>query len=99
MFIIFGTIIILLIIFFWHTIYLTISSLTSNANNYIYTGNLWFVSLLIINLILITFILAFYYYKSNLQGKQGPSGNKGFTGLDGSGCVFSSGCNTTTKGF
>jgi hypothetical protein len=96
MFIIFGTVVILLIAYFWQTIYMIISSFASGANNAISTGNIWFVGLLIINVVLLVFVFSFYYYKSNIAGKQGPIGNRGFEGPEGSGCAFDDGCK---KGF
>ena len=96
MYIVFGTIIVILIAYFWQTIYYIINSFTSSANNAISTGNIWFVGLLILNIVLIAFIYGFYYYKSTSIGPQGQPGNRGFPGKEGSGCTFQDGCK---KGF
>ena len=88
MYIIFGTVIVLVIILFGSSIFSMIKSYTSTPNPSLKIGNIWFISLLIINLTIITFIYTFYYYKSTEIGKMGGPGNKGNTGLPGNDCVF-----------
>ena len=88
MYIVFGTFIILIIYLFGSTIVKIFKSYATQSNIGSQIGNLWFSGLLIINITLIIFIYAFYYYKSNAIGKDGPSGDKGFTGKDGEGCLI-----------
>lgn len=88
MYIIFACIIILILFLFGNTILYMVKTFTSHANPKFQIGNLWFIGLLIINITLIIFIYSFYYYKSNTIGKDGPSGDKGFTGKDGEGCII-----------
>jgi len=88
MYIVFGTVIVLVIVLFGSSIFSMIKSYTSNPNPSFKIGNMWFIGLLIINLILIIFIYTFYYNKSTEVGKMGATGNKGNTGLPGNDCVF-----------
>ena len=92
MYIVFGAIILLLIAYFWQTLYQIVNSLINNSNNLFLTGNIWFVALLIMNVVLITFIIGFYYYKSTLPGPEGPTGDKGFQGRPGKACEIKDGC-------
>lgn len=90
MFLIATVIIILLIVFFWNTIYTMLKYLaTGKSTNAI----IWFVSLLILNIIILVFILVFYYYKSNTPGKDGMAGDTGFPGYDGDGGIINMTCN------
>ena len=49
--------------------------------------NPWFLSLLFINLIVLTFQVWFYYSKVNSNGQQGSPGIVGFPGYEGSPCT------------
>jgi len=92
MYLIFGTIIVLTIVFFFDTIFSIIKSnvkaTTNSTSSKTEIGNMWFVSLIIINLVLIIFTCAFYYYKSQTNGEVGPPGDKGNKGYEGDYCVI-----------
>ena len=91
MYLIFGTIIVLIIIMFGSSIVSMIKSTASNAKNMNPSnkiGNIWFASLLIVNIFVIIFIYTFYYYKSNAVGTLGPTGNKGYAGIGGEPCYI-----------
>jgi hypothetical protein len=86
MYIIFGTIIILVLFLFGSTLYNMLTNYTSQSSSK--TGNIWFSSLLIVNITLIIFIYSFYYYKSTIVGKDGISGERGFSGKFGENCII-----------
>lgn len=88
MYIFYITLIVLIFVFLWQTIYTVISAYYSNASKSqkSIVGNLWFICLLIINLSLVIFIYLFYYYTSIEPGEDGLDGNRGFKGLDGEPC-------------
>lgn len=90
MYVFYVTVIVLIFIFFWQTIYTVISSYYSNAtkSQKSIVGNLWFICLLIINLSLVIFIYVFYYYTSIKTGEAGLNGDKGYKGLDGEPCFM-----------
>lgn len=81
MYIIFGALILILVFFFWDSI---ISMLNIMKKGNIESGYTWFFSLLIINIVILSFIIGFYYYKNKLEGKIGKTGEKGFPGEIGS---------------
>jgi hypothetical protein len=56
----------------------------SNLEN----GYVWFFSLLIINIIIISIIYGYYYYLTNQTGMQGIPGPTGFPGQPGEQCMF-----------
>ena len=93
MYLIFSTVLIIVIFFFGNTIISLIKSYSTNTNSNIKFCSFWFISLLIINIILIVFIYAFYYYKIDTIGQKGLTGNKGFAGLDGEECIITDSCN------
>jgi len=82
MFIILTVILILTVIYFWNNI-LTLLKILKTGNLDSTTGYIWFFTLLIINIIIITFIYGFYYYKTNQTGKDGSNGINGFPGEQG----------------
>jgi hypothetical protein len=88
MYLLFATVIVLMIVLFGSTIFSMIKTYTINSNPKFILGNLWFIGLLIINVLIIIFLYSFYYYKSNVVGKDGPSGDKGFNGYDGNECII-----------
>jgi len=92
-YIIYSTIIILLIVFFADTIFTLIKNYTSSdINKNFKIGNIWFISLLIINITIISFICIFYYYKSTNSGKIGNTGDIGYNGIQGDQCVIPLNC-------
>jgi hypothetical protein len=80
MYILIGTVFGLIIFLFGSTI---VKLFILYAPNDYQKGNIWFMSLLIINIIVIVFIYIYNYYISNkigLKGNDGPSGNIGSSG-------------------
>ena len=89
MYIIVIAVFIILILLFWDAIKIMIKTMsTGNLDN----GYLWFFCLLSINVIIISFIIGFYYYKLNIIGEQGENGNKGYTGIEGDLCSINTPC-------
>ena len=74
-----------LIIMFWETI-ITLVKTMSNSN--LQNGYLWFFSLLIVNVIIISIILGYYYYLTIQKGPEGIPGPTGFPGQPGEQCYF-----------
>lgn len=58
----------------------TVNTLT-NSSAYSAYGFTWFISLFLINIIILIFIIGFYYYKKHYS--LGPSGPRGFSGQQG----------------
>ena len=80
MYIVITCIFLILAFFFWDTIKIMLATMTSsNLEN----GYLWFFCLVGINIIVVSFIYGFYYYKINQEGKRGPDGKIGFSGIQG----------------
>jgi hypothetical protein len=87
MYIIVISVFLVIIILFWETIMTLVKTMThSNLQN----GYLWFFSLLIINVIIISIILGYYYYLTNQTGDIGIPGITGFPGQSGEKCLFTS---------
>lgn len=84
-YIIIATLFIIIATFFSSTIFTVISI---GVNNNFSIGTKWFLGLLIINITLIIFTYTFYYYKLNYEGIKGLTGQKGFDGQSGDGCVI-----------
>jgi hypothetical protein len=94
MLIIIVAIFLVIIILFWETIMTLVKTM---SNSSLQNGYLWFFSLFIINLILISIILGYYYYLSITPGMLGIPGNTGFAGKPGDQCYFTNpngGCAT-----
>jgi hypothetical protein len=89
MYIIIIAIILILGLLFWDTIKIMLTIITTNSLD---NGYLWFFSLLGINTIIIIFIIWFYHYKLNEQGKIGIDGSSGNTGLPGDICNIDTPC-------
>lgn len=84
MFLLLSVIIILIIVFFGHTLVNLLSSInTVGQSSKLNSGYLWFISLLILNVTILAFIIGFYYYKINTPGKSGISGEFGIPGESG----------------
>jgi heme/copper-type cytochrome/quinol oxidase subunit 2 len=88
MYIVFGSIIFIIIVLFGSSIFSMVKTYTSNPNPSFKIGNLWFITLLIINITVIVFIYTFYYYKSIEVGKLGSDGDRGFKGKEGEPCFI-----------
>lgn len=85
MYVIIIAVFIVVIILFWETI-MTLVKTMSNAS--LQNGYLWFFSLLIINVILISIIIGYYYHLTTNPGKEGIQGKTGFPGQPGEQCYF-----------
>jgi len=85
MYVLIGTVLGLIIFLFGSTI---VKLFTSYSTNDYQKGNIWFMSLLIINIILIIFLYMYNYYISNQVGKKGNDGPPGNIGSDGGGCCI-----------
>ena len=88
MYIILGTVIVIVIVIFWKSVYSLFSSHSIGIIPTTQTGIIWFIALLIINITFVIFIYVFYYYKSSSIGKAGNQGEKGVPGLSGDGCII-----------
>uniref|UniRef100_A0A6C0F0Q1 Uncharacterized protein n=1 Tax=viral metagenome TaxID=1070528 RepID=A0A6C0F0Q1_9ZZZZ len=87
MFIIFFTLAAIIIIYFFDSIIFLFNKYKTGSNSSS-IGNIWFVSLLVINILIISFIYGFYNHVSNNTGIQGLPGTAGFPGKEGDGCVI-----------
>ena len=85
MYILIATILGLTIFLFGSTIVKLFTSYTTNDYQ---KGNIWFMSLLIINIIVIIFLYMYNYYISNQIGKKGNDGPSGNKGIEGTPCYF-----------
>ena len=85
MYIIIVTIFILVFILFGSTLIKLFTSYSSNTSQ---KGNVWFISLLIINIFIILFLYGYNYYISNLPGKKGGDGSIGNSGSNGLNCIM-----------
>jgi hypothetical protein len=83
------SIFLIIVVYFFSTIFTVISSITSNFNSKSSAGGIWFIALLIINVTLITFTCAFYYYTLDSEGIKGTAGHKGINGQQGDECSIS----------
>ena len=94
MYIFYITLFLCVIVLFWETIFTLIKAYKSNALNSknLYIGNIWFISLLLINIAIIFFIYLFYKYKISSIGRLGIDGPRGFPGEDGDECMIKSQC-------
>ena len=88
MYLILGTVLVVIVILFWNIIYTVITKYTSGLSSSGQIGNIWFVGLLIINIAVIIFIYGFYSYKINAKGLAGKVGEPGFVGYNGDECVI-----------
>lgn len=62
----------------------TIKNLKRNLSA---TGITWFISILLVNILILIFIIAFYYHKKrNSSGPSGPRGLPGEEGEQGNNC-------------
>jgi hypothetical protein len=85
MYILITTIIVLISYLFGSTIF---KIFTSYSSNDLQTGNIWFVSLLIINITVIIFLYLYTNYIPNQIGLKGNPGYAGYKGKDGNDCII-----------
>lgn len=88
MYLVFATVIVLIIYMFGSNIVKLIISNVENSSSTTKMGNIWFAVLLIVNISIIIFIFTFYYSKINDAGILGASGYKGKAGIDGEPCMI-----------
>jgi len=86
MYILFGAILFVIIILFGSTL---LKLITSNTPMNYQSGTIWFVSLLLINIIIVSFLFYYTNYKANLPGDKGIPGPIGIKGGKGGDCKFS----------
>jgi hypothetical protein len=96
MYIFYITLLVCVFVLFWQSVYTIIKAYTSNSLNSknMYIGNIWFFSLVIVNLTIILFIYLFYRHKISNEGRVGIDGPPGLAGEDGELCMFKSQCNS-----
>ena len=85
MYVIVIAVFLVVIILFWETIMGLVKTM-SNSN--LQNGYLWFFSLLLINVILISVILGYYYFLTTQTGAVGIPGAPGYPGQSGDECYF-----------
>jgi heme/copper-type cytochrome/quinol oxidase subunit 2 len=85
MYVIIITIFVLIFILFGNTLIKLYTSYSSNTSQ---KGNVWFASLLIINIIIILFLYLYNYYITNREGKEGNIGSPGTVGSNGLNCIM-----------
>lgn len=85
------TALIIIILYYYGNIIIEIVKFNSKSSNKFYViGNSWFYGLLFVNIIILGFITAYYYYVMQKSvGKIGLSGYPGMKGVDGEPCEFS----------
>lgn len=96
MYIFYITLLVCVFVLFWQSVYTIIKAYTSNSLNSknMYIGNIWFFSLVVVNLTIILFIYLFYKHKTSTIGRLGIDGPQGLAGEDGDLCMFKSQCNS-----
>ena len=89
------TLLVCLVVLFWQSLYIIIKAYASNSltSKNMYIGNIWFISLLIINIAIIIFIYLFYKHKISNIGLVGIDGPRGLPGEDGDVCMIKAQCN------
>lgn len=75
-----------IVILFWETIMTLVKTMSDTSS--LKNGYLWFILLLVINVILISIILGYYYHITHKTGEDGLTGAAGLTGLIGEQCYF-----------
>ena len=83
MYILFGAILFVIILLFGSTLFKLI---TSNTPMNYQSGTIWFVSLLLINIIIVSFLYYYTNYKANIAGDKGKPGPAGISGRNGEDC-------------
>ena len=96
MYIFYITLLVCVVVLFWQSLYTMVKAYKSNSLNSknMYIGNIWFNSLLIINITIIFFIYLFYKYKISNIGRLGIDGPPGLRGEDGELCMIKTKCNS-----
>ena len=89
MWLIYLSILFVIGLYFFESIKMMISNVVSTKMD---TGFIWFITLVIINIVLLIFIYLFTYLKTNESGPVGAGGLKGFPGQEGDGCKIKPEC-------
>lgn len=89
MWLIYMSILFVLIIYFWDAIKMMINNVLSSKTD---NGLIWFITLTIINIMLFVFIYVFTYLKQNESGPVGVAGLRGFPGYSGEECKIKPEC-------
>ncbi len=89
MYIIIISILIVAILLFWSVIESMIKTITNSSLD---NGYLWYIILLIINILVVIVLVWVYNSKIKQPGNLGLPGAKGFPGYQGDECYFASSC-------
>jgi hypothetical protein len=74
-----------IIAYFAFDTFIGVSSFMTISNKYL-AGQKWFISLLLVNIVLLIFTIGYYYYKKDDTGYKGADGYAGLSGDSGEGC-------------
>ena len=74
-----------IIAYFSFDTFIGVSQFMTVSNKYL-AGQKWFISLLLVNLVIISFVIGYYYYKKDEIGYKGIDGYDGLPGDPGENC-------------
>jgi hypothetical protein len=89
MWLIYLSILFVIALYFWDSIKMMINNVVATKMD---NGMTWFITLVIINIVLLIFIYIFTNQKINEPGPVGLGGLKGFPGQEGDGCKIKPEC-------
>jgi hypothetical protein len=89
MWLVYLSILFVIALYFWDSIKMMINNVLATKMD---NGMIWFITLVIINIVLLIFIYIFTYLKTNEPGPVGVGGLKGFPGQEGDGCKIKPEC-------
>jgi multisubunit Na+/H+ antiporter MnhB subunit len=89
MLLIIGTLILVALFYYWETIKGITTFLKTYDTPAFSMLNPWFLSILLLNLIILAFQYWFYKDRSQALGNKGAAGPTGFPGTDGTPCTIS----------
>jgi hypothetical protein len=89
MWLVYLSILFVIALYFWDSIKMIINNVAGTKMD---NGIIWFITLTIINIVLLIFIYLFTYLKINEPGPVGISGLNGFPGQKGNGCKIKPEC-------